>query len=125
MCIESPKPPMRIKCASRTFNVANWMRIALVKKQHYALPSLQRCFKCPLQRFTSLPSASRRRAPARQNLNLLPIWFQPTSGGGLNAMCKQKRLHQTIHQTICLGMVGGRTLLPNTHNLVHVPHQCR
>ena len=29
-------------------------------------------------------------------------------------MCKQKRLHQTI----CLGMVGGRTLLPNTHNLV-------
>ena len=32
-------------------------------------------------------------------------------------MCKQKRLHQTI----CLGMVGGRTLLPNTHNLVHVP----
>ena len=28
-----------------------------LKKLHYALPSLQRCFKCSLRWFTSLPSA--------------------------------------------------------------------
>ena len=61
MCIVSPKPPLRIgsefNAHHERSHVASWMRLARLKKLHCALPSLQRCFKCPLSRFASLPSA--------------------------------------------------------------------
>ena len=107
--------------------VANWMRIARFKatlrlasypgsliathaappeslgtRLHCVLPSLQRCFKCPLQRFTSLPRAfcllacthTLKSQFASNPLSVCPEWFkyyliitmQGGTGGALNKL---------------------------------------
>ena len=77
MCIESPKPPMRIK------TIAN----DVAKLSNVALPSLQRCFKCITK---DCHIASRRRAPDAK----ISICFPEVA-------CNVQARRDSDQQTIC------------------------